>query len=96
MRNKFFGTLFNTYNFFALYANLDGWTPGEGREPVYSELDRWIRARLAQVVDRVTACLEDYDPYGATLAVEPLLDDLTNWYIRRSRRRFWRSRADDQ
>jgi isoleucyl-tRNA synthetase len=59
-----------------------------------SSLDRWILARLNQVVGRVTERLEEYDPYGAALAVEPLLDDLTNWYIRRSRRRFWKSEHD--
>jgi isoleucyl-tRNA synthetase len=53
-----------------------------------------MRARLNQVTAAVTACLDDYDPYGATLAIEPLLDDLTNWYVRRSRRRFWKSEHD--
>jgi isoleucyl-tRNA synthetase len=60
----------------------------------YSELDRWILARLHQVVAQVTDRMENYDPYGATLALEPLLDDLTNWYVRRSRRRFWKSEHD--
>jgi isoleucyl-tRNA synthetase len=59
-----------------------------------SELDHWILARLNQVIARVTECMEDYDPYGATLVIEPLLDDLTNWYVRRSRRRFWKSERD--
>jgi isoleucyl-tRNA synthetase len=51
-------------------------------------------SRLYQVVERATVCMDDYDPYGATLAIEPLLDDLTNWYVRRSRRRFWKSEHD--
>jgi isoleucyl-tRNA synthetase len=67
------------------------------RLPVYQPtglLDRWIIARLHQVVAQVTDRLENYDAYGATLAVEPFLDDLTNWYVRRSRRRFWKSEQD--
>jgi len=65
--------------------------------PIYqstSLLDRWILARLNQVVAQVTDRLDDCDAYGATLAVEPFLDDLTNWYVRRSRRRFWKSEQD--
>ncbi len=65
--------------------------------PIYrsaSLLDRWILARLNQVVAHVTDRLDNYDAYGATLAVEPFLDDLTNWYVRRSRRRFWKSEQD--
>jgi len=62
--------------------------------PDLSYLDRWILARLNQVVAQVTERLEDYDAYGATLTVEPLLDDLSNWYVRRSRRRFWKSEHD--
>ncbi|MEE8391084.1 MAG: DUF5915 domain-containing protein, partial [Anaerolineae bacterium] len=57
-------------------------------------LDRWVLARLNQIVDRVTDRLDNYDAYGATLAVEPFLNDLTNWYVRRSRRRFWKSEQD--
>jgi isoleucyl-tRNA synthetase len=59
-----------------------------------SELDSWILARLSQVVTRVTELLDGYDPYGATLVLEPFLDDLSNWYVRRSRRRFWKSEHD--
>ena len=93
-RRRFLIPLWNVYSFFVTYANIDGWEPGEGGEVTYSELDRWILARLNQVVGRVTQCLHDYDPYGATLLIEPLLDDLTNWYVRRSRRRFWKSEHD--
>jgi isoleucyl-tRNA synthetase len=104
-RRRFLIPLWNVYSFFVTYANLDEWTPGpeaayEGGEgstaPVarLSELDRWILARLNAVVARATECMDEYDPYGATLAIEPLLDDLTNWYVRRSRRRFWRSEHD--
>ncbi len=93
-RRRFLIPLWNVYSFFVTYANIDGWEPEAGAEFSYSELDRWILARLNQVVGRVTQCLQDYDPYGATLLIEPLLDDLTNWYVRRSRRRFWKSEHD--
>jgi isoleucyl-tRNA synthetase len=97
-RRRFLIPLWNVYSFFVTYANLDGWLPEGAGDTAprgeLSELDRWILARLNQVVARVTACLEDYDPYGAALALEPLLDDLTNWYVRRSRRRFWKSEHD--
>jgi isoleucyl-tRNA synthetase len=62
--------------------------------PSTNLLDRWVVARLNEVVARVTDCLDNYNAYGATLTVEPFLDDLTNWYVRRSRRRFWKSEQD--
>jgi isoleucyl-tRNA synthetase len=96
-RRRFLIPLWNVYSFFVTYANLDGWRPDasevEFRKEL-SELDRWMVARLNQVVARTTECMEEYDPYGATLIIEPLLDDLTNWYVRRSRRRFWKSEQD--
>jgi isoleucyl-tRNA synthetase len=93
-RRRFLIPLWNVYSFFVTYANLDGWEPGGADSGERSALDRWIVARLHQVVGRVTECLDDYDPYGAALTVEPFLDDLTNWYVRRSRRRFWKSEHD--
>ncbi len=93
-RRRFLIPLWNVYSFFVTYANLDGWQPVKGGEVTYSELDRWMLARLNQVVAHVTERLDNYDPYGATLLLEPLLDDLTNWYVRRSRRRFWKSEHD--
>ena len=96
-RRSFLLPLWNVYSFFVTYANLDGWTPGPSLSlpgPQSPALDRWIVGRLNQTLARVTECLDQYDPYGATLAVEPLLDDLTNWYVRRSRRRFWKSEHD--
>ena len=94
-RRRFLIPVWNVYSFFVTYANLDEWTPDRARPPAeLSELDRWMLARLNQVVARVTEAMEGYDPYGATLAIEPLLDDLTNWYVRRSRRRFWKSEHD--
>jgi isoleucyl-tRNA synthetase len=97
-RRRFLIPLWNVYSFFVTYANLDGWMPANTEDALpgaqLSELDRWILARLNQVVARATDCMDNYDPYGATLAIEPLLDDLTNWYVRRSRRRFWKSEHD--
>ncbi len=105
-RRRFLLPLWNVYVFFVTYARLDGWTPsltlsrsrtsrtGEGREGVRSDLDRWILARLQQVIAEVTDALEDYHAYQATKPVEEFLDDLSNWYVRRSRRRFWKSEAD--
>jgi isoleucyl-tRNA synthetase len=97
-RRRFLIPLWNVYSFLVTYANLDNWQPADAQHPTsntqLSALDRWILARLNQVIARVTECLDDYDPYGATLAVEPLVDDLTNWYVRRSRRRFWKSEHD--
>jgi isoleucyl-tRNA synthetase len=97
VRRQFLIPLWNVYSFFVTYANIDGWEPGKLGEAAHQStnlLDRWILARLNEVVARVTGCLENYDAYGATLAVEPFLDDLTNWYVRRSRRRFWKSEQD--
>jgi isoleucyl-tRNA synthetase len=88
---KFLLPLWNALSFFTIYANLDGWE--SGRTPVpFAErpaLDRWILLRLDRLTAGVTAALEAYDVVGATRPIEGFLDDLTNWYIRRSRGRFW-------
>jgi isoleucyl-tRNA synthetase len=95
VRRQFLIPLWNVYSFFVTYANIDGWVPGKLEEREAGNLlDRWVLARLNQVVAGVTDRLSDYDAYGATLAVEPFLEDLTNWYVRRSRRRFWKSEQD--
>ncbi len=96
VRRQFLIPLWNVYSFFVTYANIDGWVPaGKGaKAAAKSTLDRWITTRLDQVVASVTESLENYDAYGASLTIEPFLDDLTNWYVRRSRRRFWRSEQD--
>jgi isoleucyl-tRNA synthetase len=106
VRRQFLIPLWNVYSFFATYANLDGWSPKEdhpGFDPKFPEgptpesanlLDRWILGRLNQVVKITTQALETSDPLTATMAVNELLDDLTNWYVRRSRRRFWKSEHD--
>ncbi len=88
-------TLWNTYSFFVTYANLDGWTPRPERQtPEYSPLDRWLRSALHTLVRDVTEALETYDVLGATRPIEAFVDQLSNWYLRRSRRRFWKSESD--
>jgi isoleucyl-tRNA synthetase len=90
---RFLLTLWNTYSFFVTYANLDGWTPGAGAgEP--SELDRWVLSELNLAVERVTREFDAYSPTDAGRAVQSFVDDLSNWYVRRSRRRFWKSGGD--
>jgi isoleucyl-tRNA synthetase len=94
-RRRFMLPLWNVYVFFVTYANLDGWRPVNSQQStVNSDLDRWILARLNQVVAEVMTQMDDYMAYKATKPVEEFLDDLSNWYVRRSRRRFWKSEAD--
>ncbi|MFQ5584718.1 MAG: isoleucine--tRNA ligase, partial [Calditrichia bacterium] len=91
---KFFDTLFNTYNFFALYANIDKFEPGGQTMPVKErpEIDRWILSRLYTVISRTEQHMGDYDTTRVgRLLYNFLLDDISNWYIRRNRRRFWKS-----
>ncbi len=87
-------TLWNTYSFFVTYANLDGWKPEAGVTPEYSPLDQWVRSALHTLVRDVTYALENYDVLGATRPIEAFVDQLSNWYLRRSRRRFWKSESD--
>ena len=92
VRNKFFGTLYNTYSFFALYANIDGFTGREEEIAVAErpEIDRWILSELNSLIGRVTAYLEDYDPTPAARAIQEFVDrNLSNWYVRLNRKRFW-------
>jgi isoleucyl-tRNA synthetase len=89
-RRTFLIPMWNVYSFFVTYANIDGWRPDAGHaDAAESALDRWILARMDQVVEAVTDKLEQYQPNLATEAVDSFLDDLSNWYVRRSRRRFW-------
>lgn len=87
-------TLWNTYSFFVTYANLDGWKPDSEKTPEYSELDRWLRSTLHALIRDVTTAMETYDVLGATRPIETFVDQLSNWYLRRSRRRFWKSESD--
>jgi len=89
---RFLDTIRNTYDFFALYASIDGFDPEIHQAEVSSSsiLDRWILSRLATTVQAVNASLESYDVITATAALDTLVTDLSNWYVRLSRRRFWR------
>jgi isoleucyl-tRNA synthetase len=87
-------TLWNTYSFFVTYANLDDWTPGSQEEVEYSSLDRWVRSTLHTLIRDVTKALENYDVLGATRPIQEFVEQLSNWYLRRSRRRFWKSESD--
>jgi len=92
VRRKFFGTLYNTYSFFALYANVDGFTGREPEIPVAKrpEIDRWIVSLLNTLVKTVTEALENYDPTPAARAIQEFVcENLSNWYVRLNRKRFW-------
>ena len=88
---KFFSTLYNTYGFFALYANLDGFDPSAQAIPVSErpEIDRWVLSLLNTLVGDVTEALDDYEPTRAARAVSEFVDSLSNWYVRLNRKRFW-------
>ena len=91
-RRKFFGTLYNTYSFFALYANIDGFTGAEEEISVNErpEIDRWILSELNTLIKDVTKYLEDYDPTPAARRIDEFVNEnLSNWYVRLNRKRFW-------
>jgi isoleucyl-tRNA synthetase len=93
VQRKFFGTLYNTYQFFALYANVDGFSFSEAPVPLAErpEIDRWILSSLHSLVKKVTAAMDDYEPTVAGRAIESFVDEqLSNWYVRLCRRRFWK------
>ena len=93
VQRKFFGTLYNTYQFFVLYANVDGFAFKEAYIPPADrpEIDRWILSSLNTLITKVTASLDDYEPTIAGRLVEDFLDEhLSNWYVRLCRRRFWK------
>jgi len=105
VRRLFLLPLWNLYSFFATYASLDNWMPpADGFDPANPEgqtpasdnpLDKWIVARINQVVKNVGAALKNSDAYTGTLLLETFIDDFSNWYVRRSRRRFWKSEQDN-
>ena len=91
-RRKFFGTLYNTYSVFALYANIDGFTGAEAEIPVEQrpEIDRWILSELNSLIRSVTQSLEEYDPTPAARLIDAFVNEnLSNWYVRLNRKRFW-------
>lgn len=93
VQRKFFGTLYNTYQFFALYANVDGFAFKEAYIPLAErpEIDRWILSSLNTLIKKVTQAMDDYEPTIAGRAVEEFVDEhLSNWYVRLCRRRFWK------
>ena len=110
VRRKFFGTLYNTYSFFALYANIEGWTPGSGAKMVEvdgnmvemeedgearPEIDRWITSKLNTLIREVRAAYEDYDVKTAGRLIEAFVcDHVSNWYVRLNRSRFWNGDKD--
>ena len=94
VRRKFFGTLYNTYSFFALYANVDGFTYAEPDVPMAErpEIDRWILSLLNSLIKEVDTCYNDYEPTKAgRLITDFVNDNLSNWYVRLNRKRFWGS-----
>ncbi len=93
VRRKFFGTLYNTYSFFSLYANIDGFKYAEAEIPLNErpEIDQWIISELNTLVKFVDECYEDYEPTKATRAISEFVqENLSNWYVRLCRRRFWK------
>ena len=93
VQRKFFGTLYNTYQFFALYANVDGFSYKESSIALAQrpEIDRWILSSLHTLVQKVTAAMDDYEPTQAGRFIEDFVDEqLSNWYVRLCRRRFWK------
>lgn len=91
VRRKFFGTLYNTYSFFALYANVDGFNYSEKEVENRPEIDRWILSELNLLIKEVKAFYEDYEPTRVARAMSTFVNDnLSNWYVRLCRRRFWK------
>jgi len=98
-QRKFLGTLYNTYGFFAIYANLDQYNFNANNtvDPIhFSEMDRWILSKLNSLILEVETALNDYDPTRAGRAIEDFVgEQLSNWYVRLSRRRFWKGELND-
>lgn len=95
-RRKFFGTLYNTYSFFALYANVDGFNYSEKEVENRPEIDRWILSELNLLIKEVKAFYEDYEPTRVARAINTFVNDnLSNWYVRLCRRRFWKGDYSD-
>jgi len=92
VQRKFFNTLVNTYSFFALYANIDGFTYSGSQIPTNErpEIDQWVISRLNTTIKIVEEFLEDYEPTKAAREIEAFVEELSNWYVRRNRRRFWK------
>jgi len=101
---RFMLTLWNTYSFFVTYANLDGWRPELEGQPgqkrprttaALQPIDRWILSYLHDLTERVRSRMDEYDINASCRAIETFVEDLSNWYVRRNRRRFWKSESDE-
>ncbi len=92
---KFNLTIWNTYSFFVTYANIDGWKPNNEVPQPNNTLDKWILSELHALIKETTEQMEEYNMMKATRPMLIFIDNLSNWYIRRSRRRFWKSESDD-
>jgi len=94
---QFFLPLWNVYSFFVTYANIDGFAPQRDAPVPLSDrpvLDRWLLSRLSRLVEQVDGALDRYDVNGGARPIQSFVEDLSNWYVRRSRRRFWKSESD--
>jgi isoleucyl-tRNA synthetase len=96
---KFLLTLWNTYSFFVLYARVDHFVPRpltseETQQRAFTQMDRWIISELNRLVREVTKSMDGYNLTAATRRIEEFVDNLSNWYVRRNRRRFWKSESD--
>jgi isoleucyl-tRNA synthetase len=96
---RFLLTLWNTYSFFTLYANIDSFVPqpltaASDQPRAFTELDRWIISELNRLIREVTKSMDSYNLTSATRRIEEFVDNLSNWYVRRNRRRFWKSESD--
>ncbi len=94
VQNRVFRMLWNSYSFFTTYASIDNWEPKKDAKSSDNLLDRWILSETQVLIREVDALLEGYDVYTATQSIESFIDNLSNWYIRRSRKRFWKSEDD--
>ncbi|WP_421985391.1 isoleucine--tRNA ligase [Roseivirga sp.] len=98
VQRRFFGTLYNTYNFFALYANLDGFTFKEGVVPLNQrpESDKWILSRLNTLIKSVDQAYDEYEPTRASrMIMDFVADEMSNWYVRLNRKRFWKGEYNE-
>lgn len=93
VQRKFFNTIVNVYSFFAMYANIDGFTYSGAQIPVNErpEIDQWVISRLNTTIKLMEECFEEYEPTKAAREMEQFTEELSNWYVRRNRRRFWKS-----
>ncbi|MEM2888002.1 MAG: class I tRNA ligase family protein [Candidatus Bathyarchaeia archaeon] len=96
IKRQFLIPLWNVYSFFTTYASLDKWTPENTvKRGSLTLLDIWILSKLNKLINTVEERLEDFDPYNASLSIEKFVEELSTWYVRRSRRRFWKSEKDE-